>query len=169
MIGWVRYLVFKKKSMAVASKSKPKKLPSLNKPKGQTVPIPIRAGSAPLWLLRLCYLQRRSCVVTCVLVAAMLTVYAWTVYSQQRWSQAYRKLETLQRQERQLTTTSEVLKNEMALEAEQPAMGLMPSAPASTFFVVPAPQRNARAAESVLPTTKAVAQNKQPTPLPLGY
>lgn len=155
--------------MAVASKSKAKNLPGLNKPSGQTVPIRLKARSRPLWLLRLCYLQRHSYVVTCALVTAMLTVYAWTIYSQQRWSQAYRTLENLQRQERQLVTINEVLKNEMALSAEQPAMGLKPPDPALTIFLQPAPQGSVRAAEPVLPHTKAAAQTKQPTPLPLGY
>lgn len=151
--------------MAVTSKSKAKNLPSVNRASARTVPIQLRTRSAPSWLLRLCYLQRGFCVVTFVLVAAMLMVYGWSVYSQQRWSQAYRKLEILKRQERQLVTTSEVLKNHMALQAEQPATGLLPSNPALAIFL-PEPERPARAAEPVPQSTKAVAQIKQ---LPLGY
>lgn len=135
----------------------------------QTVPIQLRARSAPLWLLRLCYLQRRFGVVTFLLMAGMLTVYGWTAYSQQAWSQAYRKLETLQRNERQLTAASEVLKNQMARQAEQPATGLVPLNPATAIFLQSAPQRLDRAANPVLPATENAAQTKQPARLPLGY
>lgn len=161
-------------SMAVASKSavpaRKQQIPSVVRAAHElnsgVVPLQLKAQSAPLWLLRLCALQRRFCVVTFLLMAGMLTVYAWTAYSQQRWSQAYRKLETLQRQERQLTATSEVLKNYMALQAEQPATGLVPPDPATAIFIVPAPQRPARTPESVVPATKATAQTKS---VPLSY
>lgn len=162
------------KSMAVASKSAvsarkqqiPSKVRAVGDLNSGVVPLQLKAQSAPLWLLRLCALQRRFCVITFLLMAGMLTVYAWTAYSQQRWSQAYRKLETLQRHERQLTATSEVLKNHMALQAEQPATGLVPPNPATAIFVVPAPQRPARTPESVVPATKAAAQTKS---VPLSY
>jgi len=159
--------------MAIASKSAvsarkqiPSKVRAVAELNSGVVPLQLRTQSAPLWLLRLCALQRRFCVVTFLLMAGMLTVYAWTVYSQQTWSQAYRKLETLQRHERQLTATSEVLKNYMALQAEQPATGLVLPNPATAIFVVPAPQRAARTPESVIPATKAGAQTKS---VPVSY
>lgn len=147
---------------------KAKGLPNRPRPSGQTVPILHNSRSAPLWLLRLCVLQRRFSVVTFLLVAAMLAVYGWTAYSQQMWSQSYRKLETLKRQERQLTTANEVLKNKIAEQAEQPAMSLTPPNPATAIFLVPAPERPVHAAEPVLSVIKP-AQTEQPTPLPLGY
>lgn len=143
--------------------------PSRDRTSGQTVPILPSSQSAPSWLLRLCAIQRRSSVVMFVLVVAMAAVYGWTVYSQRMWSQAYRKLEILQRHERQLTATNEVLKNQMALQAEKPAMGLVPPNPASLLFLQPAPQRPAPAASPATPVTKPTAQTKQPTPIPLGY
>jgi hypothetical protein len=103
-----------------------------------------------------------------LLVATMLSVYSWTVYSQKMWSQAYRKLEILQRHERQLTTTSEVLKNKIALQAEQPVTNLVPPNPAVAIFLQPAPQRPNHAADSILPI-KAAAKTKQPNHIPLGY
>ena len=99
----------------------------------------------------------------------MLSVYGWTVYSQKMWSQAYRKLETLQRHERQLTTANEVLKNHIALQAEQPTTELMPPTSASLIFLQPAPQLRVPAANPVLPATKPGTQTQQPTPMPLGY
>lgn len=142
---------------------KTKVLPSRDRTSGQTVPILPSSQSAPLWLLRLCAIQRRSSVVMLVLMVAMAAVYGWTVYSQKMWSQAYRKLETLQRHERQLMTTNEVLKNQMALQAEKPAMGLVPPNPTSLLFLQPTPQHPAPAA------TKPTVQPKQLTPIPLGY
>ena len=138
-------------------------LPNRDRPSGQTVPILASSRSAPSWLLRLCALQRRSCVVTFLLVATLVTIYGSTAYSQQRWSQEYRKLVNLQSDERHLTTTNEVLKNQMALQAEQPATELVPLNPAAAIFLPSAPQRPDRAA------TKATAQTKQLTPIPLGY
>ena len=135
---------------------------------GRTVPIFRNSQSAPLWLLYLCGLQRRCSVVMLVLMASMLSVYGWTVYSQRMWSQAYRKLETLQRNERQLTTANEVLKNHIALQAEQPNTELMPPTSAALIFLQPPPQLPAVAANPVLPATKPGAQ-KQPIPMPLGY
>lgn len=150
--------------------AKAKSLPSKHRTIGQTVPIlPTSSRSAPFWLIRLCYLQRHSSVILFLLVAMMLTVYSLTVYFQQMWSQEYQQLESLQRHERQLTTTNEVLKNQMALQAQQPTMGLVPSNPATAIFLSPAPQRPLPAPESVLPANKPSGQTKQQTPIPLGY
>ena len=135
--------------------------------KGQTVPLLPSAKLTPLWLLRLCSLQRYSFIVTFLLMVGMLSIYAWTVYSQQKWTQAHRQLETLQRNERQLTTTNEVLKNQLAQEAEQPATGLVPSESASAIFLSPTPQRSP-ANQAVIATTSSTSKNKL-TPMPVGY
>ncbi|PLZ76123.1 hypothetical protein [Fischerella thermalis] len=102
-----------------------------------------------------------------VLVATTLVIYGWTVYSQQLWSQSYRKLQTLQRDERQLTTTIEVLKNKMAQEAQKPAAGLVSPSPASAIFLPPAPEDS-----SSLPSTTTSESNFQPQQqdsAPIGY
>lgn len=140
---------------------KAKVLPSYPRPRSQAVSILPNSKLEPFWLLRLCVLQRQFSVVTCLLVAAMLTIYGWTVYSQRMWNQAYRKLGTLQRHERQLTTTNEVLKNQMALQAEQPPMGLVQSNPAEMIFLQPLPQPPNR--------PDPVSASKLAAPLPLGY
>lgn len=141
-----------------------KGLPNRIKPSGKTVPILPTAQSSPFWLLRLCTWQRRSSVATFVLVVVTLIIYGWTVYSQQTWSQAYRKLLTLQRQERQLTTTNEVLKNNMAQQAEDQATGLVPPNPATTIFLSSAQERSQNAVHS----SKRSAQTQQFL-IPLGY
>jgi hypothetical protein len=156
---------------AVNPKGKPlatsaKGLASRPKPSGKTVPMP-SSESVPWWLRSLCTLERRCSSVTILLMVTTLTVYGWTVYSQQMWSKAYRKLGTLQRDERQLTTTNEVLKNKMALQGEEQGTGLVPPNPTTTIFLTPASGRPAAAANSVVPNTKPSVQ--QPTPLSLGY
>lgn len=148
---------------------KTKDLPNRLKTSGQTVPIQLRSRSTPIWLLRLYTLQRPSSVVMFLLVATMLSVYSWTVYSQKMWSNSYRKLDILQRHERQLTTTSEVLKNKMALQAEQPSTNLVKPNPVLAIFLQPAPQRPAHTTSPVVSTTKPSTKTEQPTPIPLGY
>lgn len=137
------------------------------RPGDKNVPILPSSQPAPMWLIRLCSLQRRSFIVTFLLIVGMLTVYGWTVYSQQKWNQAYRKLETLQRNERQLTTTNEVLKNKMALQAEQPATAMVPSQPTSAIFL-PASQRPASANQPMIAATSPEFKTKL-NPMPLGY
>ncbi|MDJ0677162.1 MAG: hypothetical protein QNJ36_17575 [Calothrix sp. MO_167.B42] len=89
----------------------------------------------PRWLIRFFTLYRYSCLGTFLLVVAVLVVYGWTVYSQKLWGQNYRKLQELQRDERQLTKTNEVLKNKMAQEAEKPNAGLLSPTPNKTIFL----------------------------------
>lgn len=135
---------------------------------GSQIPILPSSRPVPLWLLRLCSLQRRSFVVTFLLMAGMLSVYAWTVYSQQEWTQARRQLATLQRNERQLTATTEVLKNQMAQEAEQPATGLIPSESSTTIFMQPASPRSTPANQSMIAANSPAIKTNL-TPMPLGY
>jgi hypothetical protein len=70
---------------------------------------------------------------------ATLIAYGWTVYSQQLWGKSYRRLQNLQRHERQLTITNGVLKSKMAADAEQPNAGLVSPSPAGTIFLQIAP------------------------------
>lgn len=148
---------------------KTKNLPNHLKASGKTVPIQLRSRSTPMWLLRLYTLQRPSSIVMFLLMATMLSVYSWTVYSQKMWINSYHKLDILQRDERQLTTTSEVLKNKMALQAEQPITNLVKPNPVLAIFLQPAPQRPDRVASPELPPTKPSTKTEQPTPIPLGY
>lgn len=115
-------------------------------------------NTTPWWLLRLYTLHRYSCFGMFLLVVAVLVVYGWTVYSQKLWGQSYRKLQELQRDERQLMKTNEVLKNKMAQEAEKPNAGLLSPTPNKTIFL-PAEQLEQN------PNTKTKHSQKQP-PLP---
>lgn len=117
----------------------------------------------PAWLRTIAFLQRGSDLVTFLLVIATLTVYSWTVYTQQHWAKEYRKLETLQRNERNLTTANEAMKDQLAQEAEKPATGLVTPNQVNTIVLQPAPQRSLQ----IDPTPKA-ALTSESTP-PLGY
>lgn len=132
--------------------------------KSTPVPDLSKQGSTPLWLLRLYTLHRHSSVVAFLLVAATLVVYGLTVYSQQLWSQAYRKMQNLQRYERQLTTTNEVLKNKMAQEAQTSA-GLVSPSPGGTIFLRPALENSNPLPPNTIPNSEPQKQ----TPAPLGY
>ncbi|HEY9692972.1 MAG TPA: hypothetical protein V6D15_12240 [Oculatellaceae cyanobacterium] len=117
----------------------------------------------PKWLRTLIMMQRSSDIMMFSLVTAMLTIYGLTVYTQQLWTKEYRKLDHLQRQERQMTAANEVLKNQLAQQAENPATGLIPPDPAKTIFLPAAPQRHFQQQPS---TAKAVVSPPKP---PLGY
>ncbi len=101
----------------------------------KAIPVMPDGSKVPLWLMRWNRLHRHSAAITFLLVSATLVVYGWTVYSQHLWSSSYKKLQDLQRDERQLTKHDEALKNRMAQEAEKPHSGLVSPTPANTIFL----------------------------------
>ncbi|WP_317616790.1 hypothetical protein [Nostoc sp. PA-18-2419] len=125
-----------------------------------TMPV---SGVTPLWLVRLYMFHRYSSVLAFLLVAATLAVYGWTVYSQELWSQSYRRLQNLQRHERLLTTTNATLTNKMAQEAEQPTTGLVSPTPEGMIFLPPASSNSESASSNTKPNSE------QQTLSPLGY
>ncbi len=153
------------------SKVKPSKIAKLPTP----IPLSPKTGGQkvqrlntsreliPGWLRSLILLQRCSDLMAFLLFAAILSVYSWTVYTQQQWTQEYRKLETLQRNERHLTTANESLKNELAQQAERPATGLVTPNTANTILLPPAPQRQFVASPSQTPDSESMVKT------PLGY
>ncbi|MBD2447978.1 hypothetical protein H6G76_12465 [Nostoc sp. FACHB-152] len=152
----------------------PKVSPSKNQPKtvqpnsqsdSLKLPVVPTAEAFPTWLLRLYTIHRYSSIVTFLLVAIALVIYGWTVYSQEMWSQDFRRLQNLQRNERQLTTTNAMLKNKMAEEAEKATTGLVSPTPDRTIFLP-----SASNTPNPTPTeTKPKSPKLQPTSLPLGY
>jgi hypothetical protein len=135
-----------------------------SKPAGQKVERLNTLGQVtPSWLSSLLFLRRSSDIVTFLLVAATLTIYSWTVYTQQQWSQEYRKLEILQRHERNITMANEVMKDQLAQQAEKPATGLVNPTGANAIVLPPAPHR---------PSSPPPTQTANPEPAaksPLGY
>jgi hypothetical protein len=121
------------------------------------------ATKTPFWLRSLLKLHQGSMIVTFVLISSALTLYGWTVYSQQLWSQQYEKLMTLQRTERGMTAYGEVMKNNLAQQAQHAESNLVAQSPSNTIFLQPAPQRPAKTA-----ATNTSQQESEPK-TPLGY
>lgn len=97
----------------------------------------------PLWLKGLTALQQTSGVVAFVVGGLAIGFYASTVHAQQQWGRAYRNLENLQRQEAQLTSAHEMLRQQFAQEAELPQSGLVPPSPDTVLFLETATPRPA--------------------------
>ncbi len=122
----------------------------------------------PMWLRSLLRVERASCAAVVLLLGGALTLYGLTVYSEQRWSQEYQKLETLRLREQQLSAASEVLKHQLAKEAQNPETGLAPQKPADTIFLSPAP--DSRSPVVVSPNSEEPAlQHRAGVETPLGY
>lgn len=117
----------------------------------------------PFWLRSLMIMQGTSGAIAFSIISVMLVFYGWTVYTQQMWSREYRKLEKLQRHERQLTATNEVLKNHLAQQAELPTNGLVTPKAGNAVFIPPAPRRQ------VTPKPAVPSDSKPRQTIPLGY
>ncbi|KYC36758.1 hypothetical protein WA1_44595 [Scytonema hofmannii PCC 7110] len=138
----------------------------VNKPKVRNIPVMPSAQAFPLWLFRLYAIHRYSSIAAFLLVIVTLVVYGLTVYSQELWSQSYRKLQNLNRQERQLMTTNGVLKSNMAKQAQKQPEKLLSPTPERMIFVNPAP------VTSTPPSTDSktpISEIQQETLNPTGY
>lgn len=82
-------------------------------------------------------LQKGSFGLALVSMAASIGLYTSTVQIPELWSQEYRNLEDLQRQERELTAINEKIKYQIAHEASKDDR-LSISKPESAIFVSPA-------------------------------
>ena len=131
--------------------------------KKKSIPVMPNGSKIPLWLMRWNSFYRHTSVITFLLVSATLIVYGWTVYSQHLWSKSYKKLQDLQRDERQLTKHDEALKNRMAQEAQKPYSGLVSPTPANTIFLEETTPLNSQQFDRELPETEPQPSNA------LGY
>jgi hypothetical protein len=115
--------------------------------------------------------HRASIILAFILGVAALVVYGSTVYTQQLWSKEYRKLKTLQRNERELLAAGESLKGQIAQQAERPGSQLIPKTPSSMIFLKPEPLRTTPALPTAVTGTLSSTVNKlQPaSKKPLGY
>lgn len=91
----------------------------------------------PQNLKLLSWLQRVSFYLALCSMATSVGVYAATVKIPQLWSQEYRNLENLQRQERELIAINEKIKYQIAREASKDNR-LSISKPESAVFIAPA-------------------------------
>ncbi|MBW4668484.1 MAG: hypothetical protein KME60_13920 [Cyanomargarita calcarea GSE-NOS-MK-12-04C] len=148
------------------SRSSKGESPVINKNKNSRLPIMPSNESGPMWLLRLQILNRHSSLLAFLMVATMLVVYGWTVYSQQLWSQSSKRLQSLQRQERQLMATDAALKEQMAKEAQKAPNGLVSPTPGNMIFLPP----SAPGSPNQVPSTLGQkTEAEQQTLTPVGY
>lgn len=122
----------------------------------------------PLWLRSLVGVQQASTVGVVLLLGTALSLYGLTVYGEQRWNVEYQKLETLRRSEQQLNAASEVLKHQLATEAQNPDTGLAPQKPAETIFLAPVPESRSHLAAPV-PNSESALKHRGDVETPLGY
>ena len=119
----------------------------------------------PLWLRSLVGVQQASTVAVVLLLGTALSVYGLTVYGEQRWNDEY---QTLRRSEQQLNAASEVLKHQLAKEAENPSTGLAPQKPAETIFLAPVPETRSPNPDAV-PNSQPALRDRSAVETPLGY
>ncbi|BAT55960.1 hypothetical protein NOS3756_49570 [Nostoc sp. NIES-3756] len=148
-------------NIKVQPNSRPKNIQSSS----AAVSVVPTAKALPAWLLQLHSIHRYSSIAAFLLVAATLGVYGWTVYTQELWGQNYSRLQKLQRDERQITTTNATLTHKMAEEAESQAAGLVSPTPAKTIFLSPVPHKP----DVVIPSPTPSSQTQSLNSPKLGY
>ncbi len=111
----------------------------------------------PLWLRLLITTQKLSIAATVSLTVSVFIIYGWTVYAQEQWNQQYKKLELLQRQERQLTNAAGSFNNEMLQSIQKKPGDLVRESPEKSIFLQAAPLRPKREVPS---TVSEVPKNK---------
>jgi len=165
--AWLNFLGSRRNKTAIrtANLDAGKQQPTdINRPSNSAVHRMSNTPTFPEWLLRMYMVNRYSSVLAFLLVVATLTVYGWTVYSQELWSNYYRRLQSLQRHERQLNTANATLTSKMAQEAEQPGTELVSPTTKGTIFLPPTSNSYPRSSSSTS------QPEPQPEPLsPLGY
>ena len=129
------------------------------------VPVLPSQPPIPIWLRSLKRLERVSTLITLLLGIGVLGVYACTVYLQQRWSDRYQDLQTLQRKERGLTAAIASLKEQAARDAARPGAGLVPQKPNNTIFLSAPPSPGAQVSPSPDPMEKLPLEKS----FPQGY
>ena len=121
------------------------------------------APEMPAWLRSLVGVERTAGVLALLLGTATLAVYGSSVYSQQQWGTMYNRFQTLERNERELSVTGEMLKDKMAERAFYSDTQLVPQNPGNTIFLDPTPQSAPPRSPSVRETTANTSAT------PLGY
>jgi hypothetical protein len=109
-------------------------------PKTRLQPLPDRLP-VPQWLQVLKQTERVSLILAGVLAVGAIATYGWSMYSQQQWGKEYRRLDQLRRNERQLTTNGELMKNNIARTSDPKQYGLVPRSADHIVVLQPAPPR----------------------------
>lgn len=117
---------------------------------------------------RLAQVHLVSSVLAGSLVALTLVSYGTSVYVNRQLTQASQQLNRLQRNQQQLTTANEVLKNHLAQQVEGSEMGFQPPQPGSVIFLKPA-QQAAVAMPTPVPSSLMGRLALPKVDVPLGY
>ncbi|BCX11553.1 MAG: hypothetical protein KatS3mg067_0491 [Thermosynechococcus sp.] len=96
---------------------------------------PLPQPPVPLWQKTLLGIQWVSGVAATGALVAVLPLYGWSALSQQQWSQAYERLETLKRQERELLVSNETRRYRVTQQVQRAPQGLVPQTPQHVLFV----------------------------------
>ena len=119
------------------SRSTPLKARSHN---SSVKPLP-SAMPMPAWLKLLKKTEQASLMLTSLFVTGAVFTYGWSMYSQQQWGKEYQRLDHLRLNERQLSTSSEWIKNDIARKNDPKSHGLVPRTRDSIVVIPPAPIR----------------------------
>lgn len=164
----VRVLASTSRSARANGSSRPRdrvsalKAVSSDRRRGATAEVVISSPqSLPRWLRLLLEIQQGTSLGLLLVIGTILGLYGWSVQSQRLWGQKYEHLKQLQRQERQLIAANEVLKYQMAEQAQSPATGLVNPMPAKTIFLKSLPPRPQRD----FPPSIKKPQRSEPSPL----
>ncbi|URR34410.1 hypothetical protein NBE99_07040 [Thermosynechococcus sp. HN-54] len=96
---------------------------------------PLPKPQISLWQKALLGIQWVSGVAATSALVAVLPLYGWSALSEQQWSQAYQRLETLKRQERELLINNETLRYRVTQQVQRAPQGLLPQTPQHILFL----------------------------------
>ncbi|WP_460193679.1 hypothetical protein [Thermosynechococcus sp. FA-CM-4201] len=119
--------------MVAAPKFKSRFIPQSSPTLTEIRPLP--KPQMPLWQKTLLGIQWVSGVAATSALVAVLPLYGWSALSEQQWSQAYDRLETLKRQERELLVSNETLRYRVTQQVQRAPQGLVPQTPQHVLFV----------------------------------
>ncbi|MFN4279212.1 hypothetical protein [Thermosynechococcus sp.] len=119
--------------MVAAPKFKSRLIPQSSPTLTEIRPLP--QPQMPLWQKTLLGMQWFSGVAATGALLAVIPLYGWAALSEQQWSQAYDRLETLKRQERELLVSNETLRYRVTQQVQQAPQGLVPQTPQHVLFV----------------------------------
>ena len=120
-----------------------------------------RRNAVPVWLKSLLTLQRGVKILSGGVLGLSLIVYAYTIHTQNSFTQQYSELKELKKHERQRDAMTAILSHQAA---EQPRSDLIEPNTKQPIFMTSAPQRPSK----TIPTTP----NPKTAPMsktPLGY
>lgn len=103
--------------------------------KNQEVKTIPQSQQLPLGLKLLLLLQKSSSICSLLLVIIALTIFGLTLKIPQSWDTEYKKLKTLQRQERQLTVTNENERNNLIEQTKADDHSLVYPKPENIVFL----------------------------------